>query len=410
MTRRRVIAWGIILLAEEVLLILFITLGQRGFVVPINGRTSSDFVSFYAAGKLALAGTPALAYDQAAHYLAEQHATAAGVPYQYFFYPPVFLFLCAGLATLPYLVSYAVFQLLTLALFVGTMRGVLGIKGWGWIAPLLAFPAIFWNIGVGQNAFLSAALLGGVTLLIDRRPSTSGMLLGLLCFKPHFGLLAPFALAAGHHWRAFFAATVTVVTLIGASIILFGSNAWQAYFAAMGGSHEIYESGRIDFAGMVTMFGAVKLLGFSTLDAYLLQSACALLMAGFVILTWHRPMSRPLRGATLVAGTLVSVPLMLLYDDVLALLAMGWLIRDASKGGFLPWEKILLLATYPLSLLTWTIGTAWHVPLGPVISLIILSLCLCRVWRVLDRPEASPAADVTKISPSSWKPQTALSR
>ncbi|MGI4952831.1 MAG: hypothetical protein ACRYGM_13605, partial [Janthinobacterium lividum] len=50
--------------------------------VPGAAPISIDFVSFYAAGALANAGTPALAYDQAAHRLAEAAATAPGGNYQ----------------------------------------------------------------------------------------------------------------------------------------------------------------------------------------------------------------------------------------------------------------------------------------------------------------------------------------
>jgi alpha-1,2-mannosyltransferase len=47
----------------------------------------------------------------------------------------------------------------------------------------LAFPAVFWTLGLGQNAFLTATLFGGFTLLLDRRPIAAGILLGLLCYK-----------------------------------------------------------------------------------------------------------------------------------------------------------------------------------------------------------------------------------
>jgi hypothetical protein len=76
---------------------LFLVAGTHGLIVPLAGPTSTDFVSFYAAGALADAGTPELAYDQAAHDAAEQRATAAGVEYRFFYYPPVFLLLCAAL-------------------------------------------------------------------------------------------------------------------------------------------------------------------------------------------------------------------------------------------------------------------------------------------------------------------------
>src|SRR5207244_3647915 len=74
------------------------------------------------------------------------------------------------------------------------------------LVVLLAFPMAFWNIGLGQNAFLTAGLFGMATLLIDRRPIVAGLLFGLLCYKPHFGLLIPGALAAGGYWPRFPAA------------------------------------------------------------------------------------------------------------------------------------------------------------------------------------------------------------
>ena len=400
LTRDRVVAWSIIFLIEELLIVLFLAAWQHGVFKPVHNPPSSDFVSFYAAGKLALAGTPALAYDRAAHFLAEQHAAAAGAGYQYFFYPPVFLLLCAALATLPYFVSYALFQVATLVPFVLVMRAVLRAPDWRFVPALLAFPAVFWTLGVGQNAFLTAALFCGFTLLIDRRPTSAGALLGMLCYKPHFGLLAPIALAAGRHWRAFGAALASVATLVGLSVVLFGWGTWQAYLHAFADSSHVYESGAIDFAGIETPFGAVRLLGFPPGPAYALQLFSAVTMAGLTALIWHRRVSQPLRCASLLAATLLAVPLALLYDKLLLLVAIGWLLREAHANGFLPWEKLVLLLTWPASLVTWVIGTGLHVPLGPVITGAVLVLCVRRVWLALSaRPQqAAPTAARAQVA------------
>jgi hypothetical protein len=393
LTRDRVAAWSIMLLITELLIIVFLVLLQHGVFVPVPNPPSSDFISFYAAGKLALAGTPALAYDHAAHYLAEQQATFAGADYQYFFYPPMFLLLCAPLAMLPYFVSYALFQLATLAPFCLAMRTVLHERDWRWLPPLLAFPAVFWTIGLGQNAFLTAALFGGFTLLIDRRPAGAGILLGLLSYKPHFGLLMPIALAAGRRWTAFYAALATVAALVGISIVLFGWTTWLAYLHAFASSGRIYNSGAINFAGIDTPFGAARLCGFPPVLAYAVQAVSTLTMVGLIALIWRRPMSQPLRCASLLSATLLAVPLALLYDKLILLVAIGWLLREARVHGFLPWEKLVLLLIYPVSLLTLVVGTVWHIPLGPLTSCAVLILSLRRVWRVLPawREQAAPA-------------------
>ena len=383
LTDERIVAWSLVLLVEELLALLFIAMWQHGVFSPIDTPTSSDFVSFYAAGKLALAGTPALAYDQAAHYFAQEHWTVAGAPYQYFYYPPVFLLLCAALATLPYFVAYALFQVATLALFLLTMRAVLRGSGWRWIPPLLAFPAVFWTIGVGQNAFLTAALFGGFTLLLDRRPLRAGMLIGMLCYKPHFGLLVPIALAAGGRWRAFAAAAATVAALVGASVLLFGWSTWQAYMLALAGSENVYATGVIDFAGYITPFGAARLLGYEPYPAYVTQVGAAVLMGGLVALAWRRNMGQPLRAAILLSATMLSIPLGLLYDKMVVLVAIGWLVREAHETGFLPWERITIAVIYPVSLFTWLIAITSHAPIGPMVSAMVVLLCVRRVCREL---------------------------
>ena len=67
-----------ILLGIEIAVFLFMAAGTHGLIVPLPTPTSTDFVSFYAAGSLADAGMPELAYDQAAHYAAEQRAAQVG--------------------------------------------------------------------------------------------------------------------------------------------------------------------------------------------------------------------------------------------------------------------------------------------------------------------------------------------
>jgi alpha-1,2-mannosyltransferase len=393
LTRERVIAWGIVLFVEQLLLLVFLAMWQHGVFTPVANTPASDFVSFYAAGKLALAGTPQLAYDQAAHYLAQQQATDPNAAHQYFFYPPVYLILCAGLASMPYLVAFAVFQVCTLGMFILMMRSLLNESGVGWLAPLLAFPAVFWTFGLGQNAFLTASLFGGFTLLVERKPVAAGVLLGALCYKPHFGLLVPGALLAGRRWTAFAAAAGTVAWFVGLSIVLFGWRTWGAYLTAFAHSDQVYSTGTIDYAGIVTPFGAARLLGFAPWPAYVVQAVAALVMVVLIALLWRRDVSQNLRCAVLLGATLMAVPLALIYDNLLILVAIGWLLREARQTGFRPWEKLVLLSIYPLALLTWTVGHTFELPIGPITTCAVLVLCLRRAWPNRPAPAASAPAD-----------------
>lgn len=377
----RVAAWALMLLIVEVLIVLLLAAWLSGLIGHLHKPGSSDFLSFYAAGKLALAGKGVLAYDHAAHLLAERQVAGGAVPYQFFFYPPVFLLPCAVLAALPYPLAYASFEAVTLLLFLVAMRAVLRMGGWRWIVPVLAFPAVFWTIGLGQNAFLTASLFAGFTVLLERHPVGAGLLLSGLCYKPHFGLLAPIALAAGRQWRAFAAAAIGVATLTGLSVLLFGWGSWVAFFHGLAGSGSVYASGRIQFAGMITPFGAMRLLGFGSWTAYAVQGVVTVAAGAAVALVWRRVDDAALRSATLLAATLLAVPLALLYDQMLWLVALGWIVRAARRDGFLPWEKLVLAACYPAILFTWLIARQLHLPLGPMESALLLVL----VWRRVQR-------------------------
>lgn len=387
--RSRVLAYCRILLAVETAVFLWLIAGTHSLIVPLPEPASTDFVSFYAAGTLADAGTPQLAYDQLTHYAAEVRATAAGVEYRFFYYPPPFLLLCAALARLPYLAAFVLFEAATLALCLLVLRAILRERGPGIVAPLLAFPAVFWTLGLGQNAFLTAALLGAGTLWIDRRPVVAGLAFGALCYKPHLGLLVPVALLAGRHWRALGAGLASAAVLCMLSLVVFGWETWRGFFAVAAGSHASYESGRIALGGMVSPFAAALLLGASPTVAYSAQIAVTLTAALLVGVVWRRGGALPTRAAVLAAATLVAVPVILIYDLMLAAVAAVWLIHDKRPPA--GWEKALLAAAFVLCLDPRGLTAASGVPIAPLVAMAVLGLAASRAFPAPDPGLAGPA-------------------
>lgn len=391
LTRRRAIVSGGFLGAMELALFGFLVAGTNGLIVPLEQPVSVDFVSFYAAGRLAGAGKPELAYDHAAHFAAEQQATQAGIPYQYFFYPPVFLLVCRVLAVLPYMPSFLAFQAVTLGLFLLTFRAVLRESGIAWILPALASPAVFWTLGLGQNAFLTAALFGGATVLIDRRPLIAGCLFGVLCYKPHLGLLVPVALAAGGHWRTVAAAAGAAVALAVVALLLFGWQTWHDYLLTFAGSPELFAAGKAaKLSGLVTPFGMARLLGAGNAAALGFQACAALAAAGLVGWIWRLNVSLPVRTAALLAGTLIVVPVVLLYDMLLALVAIAWLAHAGREHGFVAGEKAILVLVFLAPLYQIQISEAVHISPGPLATAALLTLCVIRARRELAAEGAPP--------------------
>ncbi len=256
-----------ILLVVEIALFLFLAAGTHGLIVPLAKPTSTDFVSFYAAGSLADAGTPQLAYDRDAHYAAEERATQPGIVYNFFYYPPVFLLLCAAARPPALSPAFVVFEASTLGLYILVMRRILGERSWAVLMPIFAFPPVLWTIGLGQNGFLTAGLFGSATLLIDRRPFAAGLLFGALCFKPHFALLVPVALAAGGRWRAFAAAFAGCRPLLVVAGRLFGWQTWHAFLTGGDRFSQLFTPpGEFPSAALLPRSAAPMLLGATGLS------------------------------------------------------------------------------------------------------------------------------------------------
>jgi hypothetical protein len=370
-------AYAWILLTCELLGFAFFVAGTHGLIVPLDHPTSSDFVGYYAAGELVNSGHAWLAYDRAAHYAAEQQATEPGIGDNLFYYPPVFLLVCAILARLSYLGAFVVFQAVSLVACLLVVRGILRDAR---LVLLLAFPAVFWSLGTGQNSLMTAALFAAATWTIDRRPILAGLLFGALCYKPHFGLLIPIALVAGGYGRAIAAAGVAVVALIGFSGWAFGWHTWTAFLQAAAVSQSDYVS-RADLAGLTSPFGAMLTLGLDRWHAVIVQALVTLAVAVLVWATWRHRLSLPIRAAVLLAATPVAVPIVQFYDLMLAGAAIAWLVLAGRVDGFAPWTKTLLAMAYVLPLLSGNLGGIDRYLIAPAEAALVLALAATAAWR-----------------------------
>src|SRR5207244_366457 len=78
------------------------------------------------------------------------------------------------------------------------------------------------NVIVGQNAFLTLALLLAGVGLLGRRDFAAGAILGLLSYKPQLAIMVPVALLAARHWRAIAGAALSASFAVALSPALFG--------------------------------------------------------------------------------------------------------------------------------------------------------------------------------------------
>jgi arabinofuranan 3-O-arabinosyltransferase len=312
---------------------------QGSWLIAPNGSgMESDFVNVWAAGKLALAGHAAAAYDWPTHKLMEE--TAVGHAFDGYFgwhYPPTFLFVAAALSVLPYAAAYALWPFITFPGYLVAIRAIIGDR----IGYLLAaaFPAVLPNFIVGQNGFLTASLIGGALFLLETNPISAGILLGLLTYKPHLGLLIPIALAAGGYWRTFFTAALVAAVIAGASWLVFGAEAWQAFLGNIGHTSQAFLSeGWADWSKLQTAFGLTRTLGGSETLAWTVQAVVSLAAAILVAIVWRSKTPYDLKAAALGVGVLLATPYLYTYDLVVLAVPLAFLLRFGTARGFLPWD------------------------------------------------------------------------
>jgi hypothetical protein len=323
---------------------------------PRVSKVSGDFVSFWTAGRLALAGHAADAYREVPHFFEQLalHGDPDGWGYLAFFYPPFFLLLCAAFALLGYLPALSLWLATTCACYVAAIRALVpkGVREGERIWVLfLGYPAVMVNAGFGQNGFLSTALLGGAAVWLDRRPVMAGMCLGCLAYKPQLGIIVPLALAVAGRWRCFAVAGATVLALAAAATLAFGAGIWPAFIADMAEARGNWMEAANPFLEYwITVFGAVRLHDGPLALAYAAQAVVSVTAAFMLVRALLRrpPGARSGRaeGAAIAACVPFCSPFILEYDLVILAVPMAWLLGEALRGGFRRGERVALLGAY----------------------------------------------------------------
>jgi hypothetical protein len=344
----------------------------------------TDFLSFYAASALALAGQPADVYNQALHMAAQRSVFHANTGYYAFYYPPMFLLLCAPLALLPYYAALAAWLGATFAACFAALRQWAPTMGAGGsLLPTVAFPASMMNVFHGQNAFLTTALLATGLLALERRPVLAGALFGALIFKPQFGLLIPVLLLITGNWRAIFAAGASALAFMLASLALLGAEVWRGYFAIAPLAQKALDENHVGDEKMQSVFAMMRIVGASVNAAYIAQALAGLIVCGVLIYASRRTKCIRSLGALMVTGVLLTTPFMLRYDLMLLAIPLLWLASEAARTGFLRGEKAVAGAAYLLPLVPIAVAMVTYVLLAP---LIIGALFIMQARRILATP------------------------
>jgi hypothetical protein len=346
-----------------------------------------DFTNFYVASVLAWQGDFTSIFDTQAFNRALHRVTQRDLSFNFFPYPPHGLWPVLPLATLPYAAALVAWAAATFALF--ALAACPGRRHPGRLAAvLLLAPASLVNLTYFHNGFLTAALLLGGLRLLASRPAAAGVLIGLLTYKPQFGLLLPFVLIAGGHWRAFASATVTTLALLAATTFVMGPDIWTLYLGTNLREHRDwlqYATGPWQDMTL-SAFMAVRQFNTAVLQfnlrlpvlplpvAYGLQAVALLAALAAAVWAYRRPLPEEIRIAVVVVGAFLATPYGYNYD--MPVLAAA-LVMAAPLVGRTPLGKAALALGWLLPV-TGELLNLVYVPTGPVVLGLLLAVLLRR--------------------------------
>ncbi len=290
-------------------------------------------------------------------------------------YPPPFLFMAAALALLPYLGAALAWLLATLCAYAATLRFILRDRAGIFLA--LGFPAALWNVTAGQNGFFTATLIGGTLASMERRPALAGVFLGLLTYKPQFGLLFPLVLIADRRWLTIVVAAAVATGMAVASWLVFGSASWLAFFHWLPiTGHVVLGEGRADFGRLQSLYGLLRAHGGSEALAWSIQAAGSIAVTAGIIWLWRSRAPFDLKAAALAAAAFLVTPYVYMYDLAALAVAVSFLLRFALERGVTASEVFGLAAGGALILIYPYVMTQT----GLAAALIVLTLAMQRAF------------------------------
>jgi hypothetical protein len=353
----------------------------------------TDYMVYYTAIRTYFEGTIPATLEPAAFTARLNHDFAAWLSFELqtrpWVYPPIFLVFLLPFGLPEFAASYALFMGGTFAAVAMAMWSYGRTKRQRWFLALsLALaPAASVNVLMGQNAFLTTAILLAGFRLIGRSDIAAGAILGLMSYKPQFALMIPVALVAARNWRVLGAAAASATMLALASAWIFGAEIWREWinWSFNGGAtfQDWLEQGRL---WGWSVYACAALLGVPPRWASAIQAAAAVFAAFCIFRVFSRPIEKDLKITALLAATLLAAPHMSHYDTILLAAAGALLFCRTVDGAALACSPAILFMFW----LAAFVGPPRVAPIGLALPLLLAGVA---GWiAVRPAPQEQPAA------------------
>ena len=367
----------------------FLAAGPTG--APVH--RAQDFPQFYALGRLVVEHRPAELQDGEA--LARVVRDEVSPDLQWTLLPvygPQVALVMAPFASLPYRAAEIAWLAVSLLLYGLSVRWALQLapalrrhRATTWLLAL-ASPGLFQLTWYGQlsMAALACTVLGCV-LWARGRLFAAGLVLGLLAYKPQYGLACGVFALAMRAWPLVAGAVLSAVAQLAIAWLYAGTGIMQQYAATLLNAPQQLDVLQSNRHLMQSLLALTQLVPGGTTVTLVLYVVLALLAVALTWRTWQRTTDPRHRFSALTLCGLLISPHVYVYDLVLLTPAVAWLgdrLLDSPERLRPLRSSLALLYLWPVGGLVLTYYSGVNV--GPFVMLATLAL----TGRAASPPEA----------------------
>jgi hypothetical protein len=213
--------------------------------------------------------------------------------------------------------------------------------------------------------------MGLSLVLMEQRPRVSGVLVGLLTFKPQIGILFPLAFLVSRKWRVVVSAMATSMVLIVMSMVVFGYQGWPSFIHGLVGRGASLSPISQVSMRLESVYGFLWLAGVSLPIAWAIHVAVAGAVTAVLCWVWASPVPHSLKAAALCSAAAMATPYVHGHDLCILAIAAVFLVKDGLERGFLPGDRLIMLLSWIVIFLGFRDFSSGWIPCLALLALVV---------------------------------------
>jgi len=218
---------------------------------------------------------------------------------------------------------------------------------------------------------------------METSPVLSGVMVGLLAYKPQLAILPFFVLLIKKNWKAILSAFSTVISASILSLLIFGKEVWIGFFQSLfhTSSYLMETSKEVTSSIQPTLLTTLIDLGIDSRISLAVQMIVALCAVAVVSWAFLRSKRLTLKGIMLVLGMPLIIPYFMQYDLVILGLALVLLIYDFSVNGYTKLEGVMAALLWLMPLINSPVVLFTKIQLCPIVLIVEMVMIIKRINR-----------------------------